>query len=204
MTYVIPNTFANCYHQFALEGSSHQFGFSVGLDLVVNSSPDDLASDVFGAFAALDGVGFGIDNIYPQWTFVRVAVTWNQGGVLYSGEFIANEEGTNSANEVPPANVSMIVKKRTGIAGKKFRGRMYIPCLSLAEASVDDAGNIDPSRYDELKADVDNWFTQLGGIDNVNAIVLFHDETTPGDKTPTPISSFQLEAMVATQRRRLR
>lgn len=123
-------------------------------------------------------------------------VKWgpNLTGAEY--EFASNVAGTVTGQCSPP-NVTLLVKKVTGMGGRKGRGRMYLPGVS--EASTDVAGVLDETYRGQVETDLADFKTDLAII---NAFpVLLH--TLEAD-SPNNITSFIVETSVATQRRRLR
>lgn len=93
--------------------------------------------------------------------------------------------------------VTMLVQKSTGLAGRTNRGRMYMPCIS--EGNVDDGGFIVPSALAVFQAAADQFETDL----DLAAIPMTILHTNPA-LTPAPINALIVSSKVATQRRRLR
>lgn len=71
----------------------------------------------------------------------------------------------------------------------------------LAEGSAGSDGQLLQADLDARQADWNDLLTNVVALADVDALVLFHD-TAPF--TPTPITGFQVQRKVATQRRRLR
>lgn len=110
--------------------------------------------------------------------------------------------GNGSFDETTP-NVAYLAKKTTALAGRRHRGRWYIPFPS--EGSVDEAGNV-------AGATITAWNTALTNVlaacadhaSNVDGMVILHAAGESAIPTPTPVTSFKLESMAATQRRRMK
>lgn len=110
----------------------------------------------------------------------------------------------------PPAVVSLLVKKNSAFAGKKNRGRMYIP-FAVAEPDVGPDGLIGGAVLATLQTHFNSLLS-----DNVAVAIqpvisnktLVTDPVT-GKKYVTAVTagpnvtSFQCETHVATQRRRM-
>jgi hypothetical protein len=99
-----------------------------------------------------------------------------------------------SAQSAP--NVAMLVQKGTNLGGRKGRGRLFIP--GVPEASVDPSGIIAAGTITALNAVLGDFITDLQTNDV--PMVLLHSDST----TPTPVTSLNINATAATQRRRLR
>lgn len=188
---------------FALSGSSHQFGFSHGVDVenAFIADPQNVADDAADAFLS----GYTAAAMYNAWTFVKAHVLLRQGASFYSADSVHNTPGTGGPGATNTANLSMIVKKSTVFAGRKFRGRMYFPPFSLVDADVDNSGHIDPSVVTTLQGQVDAFRSAWEGKDSVEHINLLHAATLE-DPTPdgTTVTDWTVEALCGTQRRRMR
>lgn len=188
---------------FSLSGSTHQFGFTHGLDHDISAAadPQAIADDAADAFIS----GYGLANVYANWTFVKTHVLARDGSNFYSADSVHNSPGTAGSGSVNTPNLAMVVKKNTVFAGRRFRGRMYWPCLSLLDADVSNAGNIDPTVRSVIQANVDDMYSSWAGQGSVANIQLLH---TASDDDPTPdgtdVSSWTVEQLCGTQRRRMR
>lgn len=100
-----------------------------------------------------------------------------------------------------PGNVTNTISWRTGLAGRRFRGRVYNPGISEG----------DTSALDELGSVVVNLLSTaalqlIGGALTTGEIGVFHapkDVPSPHDNTITEIISVVLEDILDSQRRRL-
>jgi hypothetical protein len=106
-----------------------------------------------------------------------------------------------------PQNTACLVHKRTAVAGRQGRGRMYIP--GLQESQVTETGAILSAYIPTLQADVDVYFN--GFTDEVIGAstlswYLLHSLPLGAlvPPPPTRITTMQVDGRVATQRRRLR
>jgi hypothetical protein len=192
----IPNGYANVQWIFSLNGSSHQFSFAHGVKYAVDTEPQDLGAM---AVACVED-GYDMGNVYNDWTFDRAHIIQNIGGDKFSLDQFAEDPGTGGAGEFPPPNSSLIVKKITGRAGRQYRGRMYWPLLSIVDADVDDTGIVDPTVLGVIAGNIENFKEQLELSPFVDSIVLLHTS----NETPTDVVSWGVEALLGTQRRRLR
>lgn len=188
---------------FALSGSSHQFGFSHGVDVenAFSTDPQNVADDAADAFLT----GYTAAAMYNPWTFVLAHALLKQGSNLYSADSVHNTPGTGGSQPTNTANLAMIVQKKTILAGRKFRGRMYFPPFSIVDADVNNAGVIDSSVVSSLQGQVDDFRSAWEGKDSVEHLNLLHTATI-AEPAPdgTTVTDWTVEALCGTQRRRMR
>jgi len=99
--------------------------------------------------------------------------------------------------ELPPPNVTLLVRKWSGIRGRKNQGRMFPPGL-VYEGTFNNAGVMSSGDRGTYQEAFDNFLTALDteGF----PMVLLHNEVLP----QTPVLALYVEGTAATQRRRLR
>lgn len=121
-------------------------------------------------------------------------------------EYSVGTTGSGSGGYLPQNN-ALLIQKVTGLPGRRNKGRMYVP-LILPEAQVDNVGVIDASTVTAFNTSLETFYDLLtdpteGAV--AAPPVILHSTTSGGNEvTPTPISSFQVSNVIATQRRRLR
>ena len=94
-----------------------------------------------------------------------------------------------------PGNVTSTISWRTGLAGRKHRGRSYLP--GYVEASVGDDDRLVSAQVANIAS---NWSELiLQGVISVGSLVVFH----MADNTVTSIITYIVENIVDSQRRRL-
>lgn len=125
-----------------------------------------------------------------------IKVLANYSGVLYSYEDVTAVVGGGSANP-PPINTSLLINKVTGLAGRKYRGRVFGP-PTLLESAVNAVGVIDPASVTSLQTAWDAAWTSI--MSTSTDPVLLHTDGS----TPTAITSFQLSQRIGTIGRRMR
>jgi hypothetical protein len=161
-------------------------------------NPEAMASSISGFWRNADSPAADT-NMRIGWTFllVRLLYRFADGGLAsVTGGEIENGAMTGSDGLQPPYS-PLVVPKRTSLAGKKYRGRMYPPLTYGGEASVDISGHIETVvALPTIRDMYDNLFTLWQA--SVYPPYLLHSDAT----TPTPISSFGVQSVVATQRRR--
>jgi hypothetical protein len=153
-----------------------------------------------------DGANFDGDRVTVEESFVTnilprlsdsitlVRVTWRDAsGTLRDTGYSA--AGGNSDPGTSP-NVAYLVKKNTGVGGRKNRGRMYVP--GCVETKVDSAGIVTPTFQATLQGNFTDW-QEAAAVANFTMQILHNSVVDP-----TVVTSLFVESTVATQRRRLR
>lgn len=190
MSLVIPGGFCNVTVTFACDSNTKSQSTAVAFFLGSGSTADVLETFAPSWHSNMEG-----SALSEHYTVTRYTVeTASQ-----VSEQVVAEVGTGSFSPSPP-NVSAIMKKVTLNRGRSQRGRLYLPGGYVPESATDAGGNIDPA----LVTSLDNNFNAVISdmyIAGFNPVLL-HSEGVSGE--PTPITQFNAEPMVATQRRRLR
>lgn len=110
-----------------------------------------------------------------------------------------------------PQNCALLVDKLTATGGRRSRGRFYVPGC-LVEGNVDNIGVIETSLMTTLTAEWTAFMTYVqaaGPIPSFNPVILHSPsgpevvEPTPTGE-PTPVTSFRVQSVISTQRKRLR
>lgn len=104
--------------------------------------------------------------------------------------------GTKGADLAPP-NVSVLVKKTTGLLGRKNTGRMYVPGIAQ-DGTFNAAGVMSTGDLEVYVNTFHNFFEDLTTAGALPYIL--HS----GNDAPTKITDFQAQGVASTQRRRLR
>lgn len=145
----------------------------------------------------------GIKPIYDNSWFVGgVRVLENDAGTMKAWEQGLGEAGTASARDCCPPATSHVVSKRTGLAGKAHRGRLYLP--GVPEGDVDEAGTLSNGYVTAIQTVLDSLQTAVEGDAAIVNLCLFHDDSTPGALPPDQVLSLQLKSTVGTMRPRQR
>lgn len=168
---------------------------------VTLAATDDTTHNATSQAVAISGLwtaGFSAAaNMTVGYTFRGVDVKLMRAGVETEGLATVNVAGTYAVGAAPQ-NVALLVKKNTGLTGRKNRGRAYLPPCYVDEGGINDNGIILAATLTTLNTRLATFYTAM--IANLNSLVILHSDGS----TPTGLASFVLEAQVATQRRRLR
>lgn len=187
--------------RFLVDGDSEEMVSTCGVDLS-------------GAAGDFQEVAEDLRSIFLTDVLQEVRNTSTFRGVyLYVGQ----DGGASAVFEAPdstpgpasspglPSNCALLVNKPTAQAGRRNRGRFYWPCM-LAEASVDQNGNLIGGEFAAKQAVFDAFYDKMAnGFAGQGAAptppLLFHQT---GDQTPTPVTAFNVQPKIATQRQRMR
>lgn len=189
----IPSGFGICSMKYRLAGRTNPYAITFGFTDDGASSASTQAASLVATWLAR----FTAATSFSSYTYEGCHITYRRGGVLFSADNVQSTAGTVVGAESSPA-ISIVVKKLTGFAGKKFRGRMYLPPAFLGEANVSNAGIIDAATVTSRQTICSNWLADM--IAGANDPVLLHRDGS----APTAITQLSVESMVGTQRRRQR
>lgn len=114
-------------------------------------------------------------------------------------QFVSHSQGTVSDSPIT-SNCALLVRKNTALGGRRNRGRFFAPPTLLNEGAVDASGNISSGPLASLQTLWTNLFNGLASADLEPQ--LFHQGAFA--PSPTPVTSFTVDSLIATQRRRMR
>lgn len=115
---------------------------------------------------------------------------------------VVNEFGTSGSDVVPP-NCCVNVTKYTAMRGHAHHGVWKLPAGYLAEADVDDGGNITGAAATAIESNIEAFLVDFNGSTSSASPVLLHDSAS-SDVIPTVIQSFNVELLMGKIGRRLR
>ncbi len=195
MAIVIPAGFALAAYRFTLAGDAEEMLFTIGVAVPDALSSQQKVNTLFDQWVAAVPAA----NMLTGYSFLGVRLrvgTGNSPATVWESTQ-AVVVGSNAGPALPP-NCAFLVRKRTQLGGRAHRGRAYLPAgLGVGEDSVPSTGVMLEAQRSVLQTRVD---AALPVADKV----ILHDSLTPGALSPTPITSYRVEARLATQRRRLR
>lgn len=192
----IPEGYANVRWVYSVSGVAKEMSFAIGVAPPTAASASEIAELADQAWAGA-GQG-GATSMQQGWTYLGTRVIKTFAGTPSAGEFTLSVAGTATGETIPP-NCAILVRKNTALGGRKQRGRIYLPPYRGQDADVSNAGLIGSMTQGILQTAFNTLVTQLNGLDLVPT--LFHSD--PLDP-PTTITSFSVQSLLATQRRRLR
>lgn len=113
-----------------------------------------------------------------------------------------NTAGSNTGASPSSAN-SIVVKKFTPNAGKRYRGRFAWPPFLLLETQVDAGGAIGSGALSDLQDSFTQAFDDMTILNK--PMVLIHTRYPDGEQpTPTVVSGLTVQPIMGIQRRRQR
>jgi hypothetical protein len=202
MALIIPPGYLHAVYQLTCTGDAEVMVTTCGheLDTASGANNDDAPDDLMTAFG--DTI---MTQVSADYTLIGVTCyIGNDGPVIVAESSGASVPGGTSQNAAPP-NVAVLMRKRTDLAGRRGRGRFYVPgvlndvyasngLLTTGEqTSWQSAAN---SFYADLTTSVGNRFYP--------PVVLHRSEGEGEEPPPTPVTVFTIEQRLATQRGRLR
>lgn len=191
----IPAGFGACTVIVGVAGRTKPFTTSFGYNLPAGAEVDNtilLNTCLIGSDHPFDHA-----NMATAYTYLGISVRQQGDVAQYAFDFPQSITGTQSI--LPPSsNCSILVKKTSGIVGKKNRGRMYVPPFNVTEADIDPRGIVTPAERDAMQVFYSNMLDDLAAAD-LNMVILHH-----GAGAPTPVTQLLVEGLLATQRRRMR
>lgn len=164
---------------------------TLGVDLDLVATPADVA-ELIAANWVTNCLVLQSSNI----TLEEVYVKFGSNATGAAGIFTVGSAGSLGTGTVPP-QVALLVRKNTGSGGRRGRGRFYVP--GLVETDVDENGVVQGPDVAAWQDAMDAFYAQLV-VDDIPPHLLHSDDVEP----PYLITSFTVDALTATQRRRLR
>lgn len=203
MALIIPPGWLQAVYTFELTGDPEPMVITCGhkIDSGSGGNGPDSPNTLLTAFAAN-----WMSEMSNQYKLVSCTSYVGQDGgspAVYVST-LGPYPGENSGSVVPQ-NTAYLIRKRTDVAGKRGRGRFYLP--GVRESVVDQAGNVHPDQVTAINLAASNWYDDLTsspGLTYYPPYVLHRSEGIGIEPAPSAITSFRCENIVATQRRRLR
>lgn len=144
-------------------------------------------------------------RISNKYTFRVAKVLIMLNGQVESWESFGEGEVTGGiGSNMLPSSVAVLVQKRTAFAGRRNRGRFYIPGVPAQDVGGTTAPNsLDASTLPSWQTNLDAFFAFLKGTtmgDPLDPVILHPSPSTP----VTEVTAFSVQALLATQRGRMR
>lgn len=182
---------ASVIYQRLLDG--HEFVTTWGYHNVGSNAPDAVATSLSAAWIA----NFVPAHCLDSYEYVGMRVLQIRSGDEEAAIHLEVTPGTATGNALSPA-VAVGITKQTLLAGRKFRGRVYLQPAFCPEEDVDEAGVIAAGVITTLQDDATGWLSDADGAGY--PLQLLHKDLS----TPTPLVTLEVRPNVRTQRRRQR
>jgi len=188
----IPTGYGQATLVFTIPGPSSPamitFGYTASLTQGVNNQ----AESIFDAWATAGALWTAQD---AQTVLNEVRVLRRiASGELESGLHVEDRAGSQAGEGAPP-QVALLIQKITGLAGRKNRGRMYVPGV----IATTQGGGWGGTFISDTQGRANTFFTALGTA-SADMVILHNNQLD----TPTPVTGLNVVALSATQRRRIR
>jgi hypothetical protein len=210
MATVIPAGFANCSLGIRLAGDPEDMAITFGIGLT-DPAAQPTQAQVQTLFTNLANT---LDQDTPShFSYVNGRMTVGPNihagganpGTLY--EVPLAVPGTVTATTVPQ-NSALLVRKNTALAGRKGKGRLYLPFVF--EIGVNNIGQLDASNVAATNTYMAAFLAACNAAPFSGMVLLHNKIVGPGAPPvqvipdPTPVTSLVCQPVIATQRRRLR
>lgn len=137
--------------------------------------------------------------------FVKCNVLVQISGQLESWDNFApaNSFGGSGGDQLP-TNVAILIQKRTGLAGRRHRGRLFLGGVPLSFVNTNGVPNaLKAATLVEVQTNADNFLTSMLSSEGGGACTPLVLHPTPHPQG-TVITALSVQAQLATQRGRLR
>lgn len=197
-----PAGYGLCRYKFTEASSGKIMGCSMGH--LIPAGEEQLRVEALSHNFELNIIQGGA-RLSDTWTYLGTSLEVNttaEANELF--EYAADQAGQHLSDSLPP-NCALLVAKRTGLIGRAYRGRLFVPAGVLLDVEVTNAGTIIPAVMNGLIAQFQSWFDDCAT--DGHPMQLFHQYDPVLSQTPvapTPLTSLAPQALIATQRRRLR
>lgn len=195
----LPNGYHRVVWTWTLDGSTKIFQVAMMGNSGTSTTANQIDTIYRAAFTAANRP-FVASNMYVGFTLASTNSTRSDGGVITQ---LINETpvvGTLGSSLGPPINVSQLVKKNTGLIGRRYQGRLMVPQMSIPEGSITQAGIIDSAV---LATQQTKWNTAVADLAAAWAGMVPVVGHSTSEVIPTPCT-YVLQPKVGTMRRRIR
>lgn len=203
---LIPDGYANVTLTWSLSGASKIYSTVIAAgDGDLDSTAAQPLADTWYDGIVATGRPCNANQMYVGWVFDGVEVLLRETGTgtfftASGGAAITGALSTGSPPiELVPGYTPLCITKRTAIAGRQGRGRLYPPATHLHVGQVDYNGVIDATALGIIQT---SWADYLGVVNATSASQMVVTHVTPGPNNGEPVTSLLVRPVVASQRRR--
>lgn len=192
---VIPEGFGLATLMVSMTGKINIMTTTIGYAAAL-TPPEDCANAISG-FAVATGSLFDVGTMLAGFQYEGCRVVQNVDGVLMGAEWLEPITGIASGG-TPPVNACLLASKNTGLSGRKYRGRSYVPNVWCKETDVDNMGYLNVTAQGYWAGMVSTFYEAFA--EGPPLPYLLHSDAT----APTFINGMTPKTQMATQRRRMR
>jgi len=161
MATFLPSGYARWVPTFTLDGSTKIFQTVFMVSNGGAAVPVTIDTNMRSYFTAA-GRPFGVASMYIGYTLAKTECWMN----VSDTEFYALNEtplvGTKAGSTGSPINTSTLIRKNTGVAGRRYRGRFMLPNMTVPEANISQAGIIDSTGLSTIQG---QWDAAISALD---------------------------------------
>lgn len=196
-----PQGFVHVVHQLLLIGDPEPMvvTYGAGLQEAELFEPIDIAGALHGIFdTRMSAI------VSSRYTLHQTQVYVGTGDPMgdLTAIFVEDQPMAGSI-DCAPQNCAFLVHKLTNRAGRRGKGRFYLP--GIPESVVDNAGGVASAFQGTMNTALAAFLADIAALPDLTGMVLIHNEgVTAVPAAPTPVTQLVVDRMIATQRRRLR
>lgn len=199
MPLVIPPGYAQAVIHMTLAGDPNDHIITLGVD-VADTDYVGIANTILSSLSVASGPQ---DMISNDWEFSRVTLYAGQDG---GPPFVAESTGPAITGaltgDTMPPNCAYLVEKLTGLAGRRNKGRLYLP--GVPESYADQLGNLSAGVADDIVGAFGEFSAQAFLDNSIVGWVILHSTGESATPAPSPITAWACDPKLGTQRRRMR
>jgi hypothetical protein len=190
----IPNGYGLIRHHFSTAGGDQHAYTLFGVKLNGTPTAGAVAAELHNDWRV-----YMLGQQCSDLNLLDTMATVNNGGILSQDIEVATFPGTVASVPVP-VQVCALFKKTTGVLGRHFRGRLYMPGCPDNELDSTRA-QWTTAFQNTLSTGSSAWLGAIQTGTTVQDMVLLHRNLTV---PPTIVNVVEAELQIATQRRRNR
>lgn len=201
MSLVIPPGFAEASIELVNDGDPDPWFVTLGIDVTAAEGDQDaMANNV--ALSWQDTFNLSLRTTTTN-TAVVLRIGQDGGPPIIFRKNVSGP-GTSETDKLPQ-NCALLVTKQTAVAGRRGKGRFFIPGI-INEENCSDVGILSSDEVSDRQDNADAFLTELadGALDLPGTPMVVLHNAGPGLIDPTPVTALAVSNLLATQRRRLR
>ncbi len=200
MPQILPAGFGEVLHSLILSGDPEPMAITYGVafDAAAPADAQDTVEDLHAAAASTL-----LSIVHSSYTLQQTELRFVVGelGPVQIAITVNPIQAGGTAAPLPQ-NSAALVHKRSTTAGRRNRGRFYLP--GLGEGAVDGTGRINATDLAFQQNLVNNFLAGVRAAGSILDMVILHSSGISAAPAPTTVQTLNVDPVIATQRRRLR
>lgn len=197
MGVIAPEGFGIYSFSFQLAGRPSPYAVTIGFQAATSAIVSTALPAIVTGMSIGTSAPWGAPDLITGYSFTGATASYMTETGPVTFDAATSVTGSRSGSPLPP-NCAVIVRKFTTRGGRKGRGRMFLPPFFVPETNVNGLGEMEIGYVTEATSMV-NFLRGLMDTNSTPAVLLHSDGSTPDAITATTA-----QALLATQRRRLR